>query len=80
MNTPLAGVALILSLLLREYSMARKTVRGGEGTTPIDVEKGDTVGSGSTERADEHAGEFGADLTRPNSIAAVGPKKETEEA
>lgn len=75
MNTPLAGVALILSLLLREYSMARRTIQRGEGT---DVEKGDAVGS--AERADEHAGDLGAELTRPNSIAAVGPKKETEEA
>ncbi|KIM59170.1 hypothetical protein SCLCIDRAFT_1217953 [Scleroderma citrinum Foug A] len=78
MNTPLAGVALILSLLLREYSMARKTIQRGEGTTPTDVEKGDAVGS--AERADEHAGDLGAELTRPNSIVAVGPKKETEEA
>ena len=78
MNTPLAGVALILSLLLREYSMARKTIQRGEGTPPTDVEKGDAVGS--AERADEHAGDLGAELTRPNSIAAVGPKKETEEA
>lgn len=77
MNTPIAGFALILSLLLREYSMARRTVQGGEGTSPSDAEKGDA--DRSAQHTDEDAGAIGADLTRPNSIAAVGPKKETEE-
>ncbi|KAI6005455.1 major facilitator superfamily domain-containing protein [Pisolithus albus] len=61
MNTPISGVALILTLFLREYSMARKIVTG---------EMGDI---GEEARDDSEEGR-GADLTRTNSIALV-PKE-----
>ncbi|KAL4068102.1 MFS general substrate transporter [Scleroderma citrinum] len=74
MSTPLAGVALILTLFLREYSIVRKTVKGGEVSTPSDAERGHAARS---QDADEkEVDDFGAELTRPNSIAIVGPKKE----
>ena len=40
MCTPMSGLALILTLFLREYSLDRKTVRDGEVKTPGDLERG----------------------------------------
>ncbi|KAI6036042.1 hypothetical protein PISMIDRAFT_118400 [Pisolithus microcarpus 441] len=70
MNTPISGVALILTLFLREYSMARKIVTG-EVKTPSDAEMG---GIGEETRDESEEGR-GADLTRTNSIA-LAPKEE----
>ncbi|KAI6162553.1 major facilitator superfamily domain-containing protein [Pisolithus thermaeus] len=70
MNSPISGAALILTLFLREYSMARKIVKG-EATTPNDAEMGD-IGEEARDKTEEG---HGADLTRTNSIAPV-PKEE----
>ncbi|KAG8217929.1 MFS general substrate transporter [Butyriboletus roseoflavus] len=40
MSTPLSGLALILTLFLREYSLERKTVRIGDEKSPEDLERG----------------------------------------
>jgi hypothetical protein len=40
MYTPLCGVALILTLFLRVYSLNRKTVQSGDAETADDDEKG----------------------------------------
>ncbi|KIJ16698.1 hypothetical protein PAXINDRAFT_112681 [Paxillus involutus ATCC 200175] len=63
--TPLCGVALILTLFLRAYSLSRKTVQSGDAKTVDDAEKGieapsdkDEDGTGIT--------------TRTNTIATAG--------
>ncbi|KAG6330648.1 hypothetical protein ID866_8440 [Astraeus odoratus] len=76
MNTPVSGVALILTLFLREYSMVRKIVRGGEASTPSDAEKGDMSGVTTDPEKDEEVGDVGAELTQTNSIDVVGTKEE----
>ena len=40
MSTPIAGVMLILTFFMREYSLERKIVRTGEANAPGDPEKG----------------------------------------
>jgi len=40
MSTPMAGFALILTFFLREYSLDRKIVQGGEANAPGDLERG----------------------------------------
>ncbi|KAL4068097.1 MFS general substrate transporter [Scleroderma citrinum] len=75
MSTSLAGVALILSLFLREYSTARKTIKGGEANTSSDTETGNGARS-AQDTNEKDADDFGAELTLPNSIAIIGFKKE----
>ncbi|KAF8843668.1 MFS general substrate transporter [Paxillus ammoniavirescens] len=65
MCTPLSGVAFILTLFLRAYSLSRKTVQSGDTKTADDAEKA-TEASSEKDEADS------TELTRTNTIAAAG--------
>ncbi|KAF8843661.1 MFS general substrate transporter [Paxillus ammoniavirescens] len=69
--TPLCGVALILTLFLRAYSLSRKTMQSGDAKTVDDAEKG-------TE-APSYKDEDGTEITRTNTIAAVGGSDKDKE-
>ncbi|KIK79858.1 hypothetical protein PAXRUDRAFT_260844 [Paxillus rubicundulus Ve08.2h10] len=62
--TPLCGVALILTLFLRAYSLNRKTVQSGDAKTADDAEK-------CTETLSDKDEGDGTEVTRANTIAAA---------
>ncbi|KIJ68901.1 hypothetical protein HYDPIDRAFT_79646 [Hydnomerulius pinastri MD-312] len=86
MNTPLAGVSLILTLGLREYSLTRKTVQGGDAKTAGDAEKG-TSADPEAQQDEEDVKEtspdeatasmdYGTEMTHTNTPAAAESDKE----
>ncbi|KIJ16696.1 hypothetical protein PAXINDRAFT_98514 [Paxillus involutus ATCC 200175] len=70
--TPLCGVALILTLFLRAYSLSRKTVQSGDAKTADDAEKG-------TEAPSDKEEEDGTEITRTNTVAAAGESDKDKE-
>ncbi|KIJ16695.1 hypothetical protein PAXINDRAFT_168194, partial [Paxillus involutus ATCC 200175] len=74
MCTPLCGVAFILTLFLRAYSLSRKTVQSGGAKTADDAEQ-------ATEACSEKDGEDGTEITitRTNTITAAGGSDKDKE-
>ncbi|KIK92949.1 hypothetical protein PAXRUDRAFT_829496 [Paxillus rubicundulus Ve08.2h10] len=64
MCTPFCGVALILTLFLRVYSLSRKTVQSGDAKTTDDAER-------CTEAPLNEDVQDGTEMTRTNTIAAA---------
>ncbi|KAF8550440.1 MFS general substrate transporter [Imleria badia] len=62
MSTPVVGFSLILTLFLREYSLNRKTVQGGDAKTPGNLERG-AAGEGAEHMDDD------PDMTPTNTVA-----------
>ncbi|KAH7889336.1 major facilitator superfamily domain-containing protein [Phlebopus sp. FC_14] len=74
MNTPISGVTLLLTFLLRGYSLTRKTVQSGDAKTASDAEEG-TVADTETVAEEEEGKEV---ATRTASLEyGAEPKAET---
>jgi hypothetical protein len=73
MCTPLCGVAFILTLFLRAYSLNRKTVQGGDAKAAGDAEKG---AEASSDKDEEDGTQI---ITRTNTIAAAGGSDKDKE-
>ena len=83
MSAPISGFALILTLFLREYSLDRKIVQGGEAKTPGDLERG-AVPNDEGDLQGPKALDDDPDMSPTNTVAhpeeVLGTEKEKVEA
>jgi hypothetical protein len=67
MCTPVSGVALILTLLLRAYSPNRSVMQSGDAKATNDAEEAIELEASSMKDVED-----GTEMTHTNSIAVVG--------